>query len=224
MSTSKPEKKRDSYHHGDLRHALINAGVVMLAEEGVEALSLRGLARRAGVSHNAPYQHFADKDALLAAIAEQGFHLLSDYIDQSQAGRDQDAIRERLEVAGQGYVRFAIEHPHHFQLMFGPRAHAGYPDLSTAARAAFDRLAQIVAEGQRQGVLSGADPREPAMVIWLVVHGLSTVLIADKIPPDITAGGEPLALAAQYIGLACEGLLAYSRDKSPIPKYPPETP
>jgi AcrR family transcriptional regulator len=207
MSTSDHEKKRTSYHHGDLRNALVNAGVDMLAEEGVELLSLRGLARRAGVSHNAPYQHFADKDALLAAIAEQGFRLLAGYIDDSQAVAGRAAIAERLVAAGQSYVRFAVEHPHHFQLMFGPRAHADYPSLSVAARAAFDRLAEIAAEGQRQGALRGEDPRQPAMVLWLAVHGLSTVLIAEKIPPDIVAGRKPQEMAARYIGLVCEGLL-----------------
>ena len=145
MSTSEREKKRDSYHHGDLRNALVNIGVAMLAEEGVEALSLRGLARRAGVSHNAPYQHFADKDALLAAIAEQGFGLLADAIESSQTDAGTDSFRERLIAAGQGYVRFAIEHPHHFRLMFGPQTHADYGSLSTAARASFDGLAAIVA-------------------------------------------------------------------------------
>lgn len=207
MSTSETEKKRAAYHHGDLRNALITAGVAMLAEEGVEALSLRALARRAGVSHNAPYQHFADKDALLAAIAEQGFGLLVEAIDDSQAGADPGTIRDRLVAVGQGYLRFAIEHPHHFRLMFGPRAHAGYPSLSSAARAAFDRLAQIVAEGQRQGTLRGDDPREAAMVIWLAVHGLSALLIAEKIPPDIVTGREPHEMAARYIGMTCEGLL-----------------
>lgn len=208
MSTSEREKKRDSYHHGDLRNALVNIGVAMLAEEGVEALSLRGLARRAGVSHNAPYQHFADKDALLAAIAEQGFGLLADAIDNSLTGAGTDSFRERLIAAGQGYVRFAIDHPHHFRLMFGPQTHADYASLSTAARAAFDGLAGIVAEGRREGTLRGDDPREAAMVIWLVVHGLCEVLIAGKIPPDIVAGREPLEMAARYVEMTCEGLLA----------------
>jgi AcrR family transcriptional regulator len=208
MSTLKNKKKRTSYHHGDLRNVLIDAGITMLAEEGAEVLSLRGLARRAGVSHNAPYQHFADKETFLAAIAEQGFELLARAIDNSQSSTGPGTIRDRLIAAGQGYVRFALEHPHHFRLMFGPRAHAGFPGLSTAARSAFERLAQIVAEGQRQGTLRGDDPREPAMVVWLAAHGLSAVLIAEKIPLDIVAGREPLEMAARYIGLVCEGVLA----------------
>lgn len=207
MSTSKNEKGRDSYHHGNLRSVLIATGVEMLAEGGADALSLRALARRAGVSHNAPYQHFADKEALMAAIAEQGFLILADYIDGSQAGSNPVHVQQRLLAAGQSYVRFALEHPHHFQIMFGPRSHSAYPELSTAARAAFNRLAQIVIDGQRAGGLRDGDPREPATAVWLAVHGLSALLIAEKIPPDITVGREPSELAAQFVKMVCEGLL-----------------
>jgi AcrR family transcriptional regulator len=207
MSTSQSEKRRDSYHHGSLRSALIATGVEMLAEEGADALSLRSLARRAGVSHNAPYQHFADKEALMAAIAEQGFLILADYIDRSQTGNNPEHIQQRLLAAGRGYVRFALEHPHHFQIMFGPRSHSAYPELLSAARAAFNRLTQIVIDGQRAGVLRDGDPRDPAMAVWLTAHGLSALLIAEKIPPDIVAGREPLELTARYIEMVCAGLL-----------------
>ncbi|MCA9708300.1 MAG: TetR/AcrR family transcriptional regulator [Myxococcales bacterium] len=129
-------KAGDGYHHGDLRAALLQAAVALIAEHGVTKLSLRECARRAGVSHAAPYRHFPSKDALLVAIAEEGFGWLY------QAGRRaMEGLvdpRERLDAYGVAYVRFAIEHPVHLRTMFTVRL-----DPSLAAdvgRDAFDLL------------------------------------------------------------------------------------
>src|SRR4051812_36803257 len=97
-----------TYHHGNLRPALLRAASKTLEKEGAGALSLRDLARRAGVSHNAPYRHFRDRDSLLAAIATEGFRQLGDAL-RGRAGKEM----------GAAYVRFALEHPQQFRLMFG---------------------------------------------------------------------------------------------------------
>jgi AcrR family transcriptional regulator len=205
MSTSHPADGQDTYHHGDLRNALIAAGVALLGEQSVESISLRGLAKRAGVSHNAPYQHFADKDALMAAIAEEGFHLLSQAIDASQVGLEEAGGIERLVRAGQSYVSFALDHPGHFQVMFS-RRDGTYPMLSVASRAAFERLRAIVAAGQSTGELRPEPPEATALTVWMIVHGLSNVVIAEKLPPGVTSLGKPVELAGDLLRHTCRGL------------------
>ena len=110
MSTS--IRKRGGYHHGDLRAAVLQAAGEILETEGLSGLSLREAARRAGVSHNAPYRHFADRESLLAALAAEGFGLLA-------AAQREAAAKIGLRGMGEAYVRFALAHPERFQLMFG---------------------------------------------------------------------------------------------------------
>lgn len=206
MSTSTATESPNAYHHGDLRNALITAGVAMLGEQSAESISLRALAKRAGVSHNAPYQHFADKEALMAAIAEEGFRLLGEAIDAGQAGlADADGI-ERVIRAGQSYVAFALAHPSHFQLMFSHMAHADYPDLSAESRSAFAKLVAIVAAGQASGELRPGPPEPLALTVWMMVHGLSDVAIAQKLPPGAAGEQSTEDLAAMMVRAACEGL------------------
>src|SRR5271154_4409043 len=106
-------KAPDTYQHGDLKEALVQAGLQLLTEGGGEGLSLRAAALLAGVSHAAPYRHFADKDALVAAIAERGFRLLTRSMNDevARAARAHVQVRARLRAAGAGYVRFALAHP-----------------------------------------------------------------------------------------------------------------
>src|SRR5512137_1488824 len=108
-------KKTDTYHHGDLKNALIKAGIQVLAKEGVSALSLRKVARKAGVSHAAPYAHFADKQALIAAISTEGYRRL--YEQLAAAGRQHrgDPLRQLIEGAW-AYVEFALNDPAHFRI------------------------------------------------------------------------------------------------------------
>src|SRR3954469_24156481 len=127
MSIRVARKRADTYQHGDLRRALIQAGLKLLAEGGVAALSLRAAAQLAGVSHAAPYRHFRDKDALVAAIAEEGFKLLTRRMREeianeragAEPGRHPPGVVERLRAAGRGYVSFAVEHPAYFRTVFG---------------------------------------------------------------------------------------------------------
>ena len=114
--TSSQPKPR--YHHGDLRRALIDASLALIAEEGFSALTLREVARRAGVTHAAPYRHFADKEALLAAVAEEGFRAMAS--DMRERMDKETSPTERLLACGVAYVLFAVRHPSHFRVMFGP--------------------------------------------------------------------------------------------------------
>ena len=157
MSTS-----ATAYHHGDLRTAVLRSAGKLLEKEGVAALSLREVARRAGVSHNAPYRHFPDRDALLAALAAEGFERLGEAL-QANAGREM----------GAAYVRFALAHPQRFRLMFGGLLKlARYPELARASASAHGAL---VAAMRAQKEIQ--DPDTAAAAAWSLVHGLAHLLL-----------------------------------------------
>jgi AcrR family transcriptional regulator len=160
MSTSRRRKR--SYHHGDLRPALLRAAADVLEKQGLEALTLRDVARRAGVSHNAPYRHFRDRDALLAATAEEGFRALAGALE----GKSGNAM-------GEAYVRFALANPARFRLMFGGRLRLSeHPGLRDASGRAYDALLQALRA--RQDL---PDPEVAAAAAWSLVHGLANLLL-----------------------------------------------
>jgi AcrR family transcriptional regulator len=144
-----------TYHHGNLRPALLRAAGKMLEREGPAGISLRDAARRAGVSHNAPYRHFPDRDALLAELAAQGFEMLG------------DAMRDRAgNEMGEAYVRFALEHPQRFRLMFGGTLPlAKHDHLRDAASATYQALVKAFGELPK--------PELAAAAAWALVHGLA---------------------------------------------------
>ena len=162
---------KPAYHHGDLRNALIQSGIALLAELGPERISLRELAKRAGVSHNAPYQHFPDREALLAAIAEEGYALLLQGM-RAAAGTPQDG---HLNAAA-AYVRFAIAHPHHFRALFLPYDSARFESMHASALAVFDDLRVRIEAAQRAGSVRAGDARKLAFAIWAHVHGIAEII------------------------------------------------
>jgi AcrR family transcriptional regulator len=209
MSTSGSEARwRPPYHHGSLRPALLAEAVRVLADHGAAELSLRELARRLGVSHAAPYRHFADKDALLGALAQQGFELLAVDLEQAAAAHPDDALRQLLEI-GWVYVRFALRQPQHFQVMFGVREipQTDYPELLTAGQRAFGVLLGVIEAGQRAGQVAPGDSRELAVAAWTQVHGLATLLSAKQLPAADEQASEALVrrcLQVQHTGLAVD--------------------
>lgn len=174
MPTARP------YHHGNLREALLEAGIGLIAEAGPAGFTLREVARRAGVSHNAPYRHFRDKDALLAALAAQGFEELTRAM--LQAAARQKTSLDRLRASGLAYIDFALRRPEHFTVMFdAPAADAGDPAHAAGARA-FQTLAGFIAECQRAGQLRPGDARQLARMAWSLVHGIAKLAIAGRFP------------------------------------------
>lgn len=172
---------KTTYHHGDLRQALIEGAIALITEQDVSSLSLREVARRVGVSHAAPYRHFEDKEALLAAVAEAGFRGLTQTLtDKIQPL--QHPLR-RLEASGVAYVEYARSHPSHYQVMFGtPRSERDkYPAKAAAAQQAFMVLANIIIEGQAAGVIKPGEPQQLAQVAWSLVHGLAMLLINGQL-------------------------------------------
>lgn len=183
---------RTAYHHGDLQAALIEGGVAVLERDGLDALSLRAVARAAGVSHAAPYHHFADKAALLAAIAAHGFDLLHEEI----TGRVTDSPADRLQTAAITYVGFAVDNPALFRLMFSGAVspHEDHPELRTAA-------------GRAYGHITTSLPDETAAVAaWSLVHGLAMLLLDSQIEGAIPSRSAAEKRAREVTQLFWEGL------------------
>ena len=176
MSTSASRKR--SYHHGDLPAALLRSAGKSLEKEGLEALTLRTLARRTGVSHAAPYRHFPHREALLAALAAEGFAMLG------KAQREA-AAAGGLRAMGEAYVRFARQHPQRFRLMFGGQLQiARHPALREIATKTFEGLSGALAA--RVPGAQGA--RDASIAAWALVHGLAQLLLGDRIAASARNG------------------------------------
>ncbi len=167
------------YHHGNLREALIEAALVVLERDG-EDLTLRAAAKLAGVSHTAPYNHFADKEALLAATAIRGFENLKAAVEAARLTVGSD-MGDQLVATAHAYVFFAAEQPALFRLMFGPRK-ANAEDIRTAGLAAFNALVEVMRDGMAAGTFRDGDPRAAAFAAWSLVHGMSQLAI-DRTGP-----------------------------------------
>jgi AcrR family transcriptional regulator len=187
---AKTRTTKATYHHGDLKQALIEAGTKVLRKEGLHALSLRRAAREARVSPAAPYRHFKDKQALLAAISESGFRQLHSLLEAARQQGPGD-----LDAAGQAYLTFALRHPENYRLMFTQNVMCeGEPDesLRQAGEQAFNSLVQTIEQGISAGKISAAESVPLAVAAWALVHGVAMLLIDgalakppyDKLPPE----------------------------------------
>lgn len=184
---SNPEcQKTKAYHHGDLRNALIQAGLELLAEGGARELDLRKVARRAGVSHAAPYRHFADKQTLIAAINEEGFHRLAERIQGSLQAASDEPFEQLLAVA-LAYVYFAQENPWLMREMFSGLTieREAFTDLQVASKTVYHFYAKIIRHGQVSGKIVDGDPAALAGVFWSALHGLAMLIIEKQMSPYI---------------------------------------
>ena len=196
------------YHHGNLKPALLKAAVALIAEVGPAAFTLREVARRAGISHNAPYRHFREKDELLAAVAAEGFERLADALSKPEKGGrasgPNPALR-RFQASGKAYVRFALRSPEHLLVMFDwPLVPDRYPELSVAAQRAFSILVGLVQSAQREGSLPGGDPIASACIAWSLVHGVAKLAIGKKLP--FRSESQIMRFATQAIEALYEGM------------------
>ena len=192
--TTEQAPKRTTYHHGDLRPALIAAGIDMLEEVGLEKLSLRGIAARVGVSHTAPKNHFDGLRGLLTAIAAEGFRRHAAAMTQALPP---DAPRsEHLRAAARGYVAFAQAHPALFRLMFNPGLtdHAD-PELQAAGAESYGVLASIATDLAWTPLDGSAPTQEQGeLMLWSLVHGYATLAVSGTLAktdcddsPEVTA-------------------------------------
>jgi AcrR family transcriptional regulator len=156
----------DTYHHGHLRAACVEAGVQLVEMEGPDAVTIRGVARIAGVSHTAPLHHFRDRQELLDAVADRGFGLLVERLD---ASLPPDATpTAALRAYGRAYVDHAVAHRGLFTLMFRPTA-------EIQGEASYRRLMELCSSAQAAGELPGDDPFRLGLVLWSSVHGLAAL-------------------------------------------------
>lgn len=177
----------DSYHHGDLRGALIDAATRLIRTKGAAHVSLRAIAREAGVSHAAPYHHFEDREALLAEVATAGFEGLGAALREgARASSGSDSL-SRLQGAGVAYVRFAVENPAVYRLMFGGLLsdRKRHPRLEAATNAAFETLLELLyADG---GTPTSAPVNPVALATWSTVHGLGSLMIEGLLTQETEA-------------------------------------
>jgi AcrR family transcriptional regulator len=176
-------KKPAQYHHGDLKAALVQHAVDILRREGIEALTLRGVARAAGVSQAAPYRHFADRRELVAAVAEDGFRRLHAAMGERR-GTDQG--RQGFKGVALAYVDFAMANPAQYRVMFGPEVAItdDLPALRETARAVITSVQSGIQQLQAAGAIGGGDPSSMAVALWAMLHGL-VMLSLDKVSDGV---------------------------------------
>jgi AcrR family transcriptional regulator len=168
------------YHHGKLKEALVEAAIGLIAETGPRGFTLREAARRAGVSHNAPYRHFRDRNDLLAAVATDGFIRLTRAMARSST---RIGPLNRLRRSGLAYVDFALRWPQHFAAMFdAPWDPLQYPECAAAAQRCFETLRGFVRDCQAAGHLPAGDSERLAYKAWSLVHGIAKLANAGQLP------------------------------------------
>jgi len=178
--------RRKTYHHGALRDALVAHALELLDEGGSEAVNVREVARRAGVSPGAPFRHFADRDALLAAVANAIAEDFRAFSNDASAGAGGDPLRE-FRAQGLAYIRYAIAHPRRFQLLHGDRC------ADPGALALFTREPEIVAliaRAQRAGLLRAGSPEAVHRAAQALTYGLARMIVDGHLPRE---GAEALA-------------------------------
>lgn len=174
------KNKRKKYHHGDLKAAVIEAGLAELEEKGLEAVSLRAIAARVGVSHTAPKNHFDGLRGLLTGIATAGFERHA--AEMRRGVEDQPPGKARLDAACNGYVRFALENPELFKLMFSNTlCNFDDPELRRAARASYEVLRGVAHGLDWDKADAPGSPWRTEWMLWSMVHGYAMLLIEGRI-------------------------------------------
>ncbi|MFB4319983.1 TetR/AcrR family transcriptional regulator [Actinomadura sp. 21ATH] len=185
-----------SYHHGDLRAACLRAARELLEEDGSAGLSLRAVARRAGVSPTAPYRHYADRDALVSAVAAQGYRELAEHL---AAAHPSPAAPDDLVAVAVAYVDFALKHPALFRVMFAEPCDPGNEERASATAAIREYV-----HGIAHRTFPDADPGALSTAVWALVHGLAFLYLDGKL------GASSPGLVADRVGDAVRALFAAS--------------
>lgn len=176
----------NDYHHGDLKNALIEAGLEVLSEKGEQGLSLRKVAKKVGVSHAAPYAHFADKQALIAAISTKGYEELYNLVLETALKYPNDPVHRLIETAWT-YVQYALEKPDQFKITFSGvvETENSYPEYVEVSKKNFSLVVQSVNACQEIGALKTGDSDLLAIHIWSSVHGFVLLLLENQISGDL---------------------------------------
>jgi AcrR family transcriptional regulator len=191
------KERQGKYHHGDLRRAVIDTALNLIAERGIASLTLREIANQVGVSRMAPYRHFENKAMLLAALAQEGFQLMFNHLQTALVKSAPNPL-DKLKSIGVASVLFAVANPVHYRVMFDSSLsnRTLYPDLYETARQNFDCLLAIITECQLNQLIKAGDPQELAQINWSLVHGLSMLLIDNQFATMGCAPVEEMANSA----------------------------
>ena len=194
---ARPSPAKRAYHHGDLRAQLLESALAILRTKGPQALTIRGVARAAHVSQAAPYRHFADRRALVAAVAEAGFHLLHTAMFEGMQRAPGGQGFRQVAVA---YMQFAHDHPAEYRIMFGPELsnHDELPALREASHATLGFVAGGIAGLQSAGVVGKGDPAIMAAALWSMLHGL-VMLTLDGQTHGVASSPDALVQEAMRI-------------------------
>ncbi|HTJ41572.1 MAG TPA: TetR/AcrR family transcriptional regulator [Kofleriaceae bacterium] len=201
-------RKRTTYHHGDLRNALIAAALQLIAEKGVEGFTLRDAAKKAGVSVAAPYRHFTDRDDLLAAVAADCMQRLGDAMDRAlEAAGDVDPL-SAFRATGIAYVRFAVEHPAHFRVMYLPQVMARMPEDVGQGLAEWQKeMTEKLAAAQQAGELIDLPLDQLMLAAGCITHGLAHMIVDDVEGLGSLSPDQAAQLAITVTGVLGTGLL-----------------
>ncbi|MFF0492780.1 TetR/AcrR family transcriptional regulator [Nocardia sp. NPDC004068] len=203
---------KDRYHHGALREELLRVALRLIETEGLAAVSLRRVAREAGVSPGAPYHHFADRSALLAALSGQGFEVLGARLAAARA--EAATPLARLTAMADAYIRFAWDQPAHFRLMFRPELSQPdkHPDAQQAADAAYDILSDTIAELVASRALPAAQADTLAVAFWSLAHGVASLALDGQLTKRATQLGTDAQTLADRITHLFAGLMESSAE------------
>ncbi len=190
------------YHHGDLRAACVRAALELLEEGGSAEVSLRAVARRVGVAASAPYRHYADRDALLSAVAAVGYRELAEFL---AAAHPAPSTPDNLAAVAVAYVQFALQRPALFRVMFGDPCDRDSAELIAATEAISAYVAAIVRQA-----FPGADPDALATAVWALVHGLAFLHLDGKLDAS-----DPAAVGARVTAAVHAALTASAATTSP---------
>jgi AcrR family transcriptional regulator len=204
---------RKPFHHGNLRAVLLDRAQVVLRERSLDALSLRELAREAGVSHAAPRKHFADRDALLDALAERGFAQLAELL-RDAAEREPDDFRRALHATASAYIEFAVAQPALLDLMFAAKVDSPSNAVRSAVTHQLETLLSIGARGVRAGAYAEADVERLILVLSASVQGISALVTSRRITVPQSEALIDDAIALFLAGVSTESWRAFA-DKHP---------
>jgi AcrR family transcriptional regulator len=199
--------QKTSYHHGDLRAALLEAALDIITERGPQSLTIREVARKAGVSHTAPYRHFANKDDLIVAVVKQGFELMSQTMQDKKSAAEPDPISQ-FAASGTAYVDFALQHPAYYRVMYSGDllTSTGQHTLQHTSAETFSELVSDVKTCQELGIIRTGNPTLQALSLLCTIHGFVTMAIDNRVS-SLLGEGYPLdAVRDVILATIFEGL------------------
>lgn len=207
----------DTYHHGHLREALLEAALSQIADDGSQALNLSKLARQVGVSQPAVYRHFANKQALIFSLVEHGFRLLIQQLGTAAESvslttiaetmkQSPEDLRQGIEAIAQAYITFALENRELARLMFSLKERATEPTLYSISKQAASPLFQLVAAGQEHYGLKVKSAEQAVRLMWATMHGLAVLLMDEQLPYVTKTPGEISVHTEAIARLLYEGL------------------